>query len=306
MAFLKKIGKAIGNLTDKINGTVSPDADETPETPSSGRNVPASEEKPKRNAKEPGQIFNNAIDNRDQAIGYILEEFKEATGTDSQSLRSLFIYVIVDRPDYNVKDYAWADETMKEQLRLRLDNAMLDNIGSKVLDIRMVTKDELPDNARRIVNDVLYYSFLSAPKRADRVRATISVVTGTGSLASEIYELDSDRKKVYHIGRGQMANKPGAYRPNDIVVRDNDRDPAIQECNNHVSSAHADIIAGNGRFYFKALKWGCRPMGGSCSKLIYDGEEHEVMDTMLRHPLADGYMIELGKNVILIYNEITD
>lgn len=266
---------------------------------------PAVMEQPKKQPTE-RELFDNAIDKRNRAIYYLKEEFKSATGSTSSALASLYVYIIVDSEDYDVKKYAWADDTMKSQLRLELDNAMLDGIGRRCLEIRLVTIDNLPERAKEVIPDTLYYSFLAAPRKQGRARGRITVVEGTGSLARNEYILDSEIKQVYHIGRGPMANKPGAYRANDIVVRDNDPDTDLQQRNNHVSSAHADIIASNGRFFLKALKWGCRPMGGACTKLIYDDTDHEIRDTIMRHPLNDGYVIELGKQVVLMYENLSE
>ena len=311
----------MGRLADLINGTDSDDstaaaATETPQTPAAQEPSPAPQHntesprqplvQPKEEVKSESELFDNAIDKRNRAIQYLKEEFKSATGSTSASLASLYVYVIVDTEDYDVKRYAWADDTMKEQLRLELDNAMLESVGKRTLEIRPITKENLPERAKEVIADTLYYSFLAAPKRQSRVRGKITVVEGTGSLAKNEYILDSDKKQVYHIGRGPMANKPGAYRPNDIVVRDNDPETELQQRNNHVSSAHADIIASNGRFFLKALKWGCRPMGGACTKLIYDDTDHEIRDTSMRHPLHDGYVIELGKQVVLLYESLSE
>lgn len=322
-AFFKSISEKVGRLADIINGTEpqettpaspkqeqeahsAPKAVHNPKPESKPESKPKPAPKPQPEPETPTDIFNNAIDKRNLAIRYLKDEFREVTGSSSSAIASLYVYVITDREDYDVKKYAWADNSMKEQLRLELDNAMLDGVGRRALEIRLVTMDLLPEQARCVIDGILYYSFLSAPKRQTRVRAKITVVEGTGSLAKQEYNLDSDQKTVYHIGRGPMAAKPGAYRPNDIVVRDNDPDTEIQSRNNHVSSAHADIIASNGRFYIKALKWGCRPLGGACTKLLYDGDEHEIKDASMRHPLNDGYIIELGKNVVLLYNSIDD
>lgn len=333
-AFFKNIGSQFGKLADIINGknpgeepheVIEEQPRQTPpsEKPAEEKPAekPAPEKKPvekpvekpvqkpapeKTASEKPAptkrEVFDNAIDKRDLAIRYIVKEFEEAIGANSSSIASLFVYVIVDREDYDVKRYAWADDTMKEQLRLSLDNAMLEGVGRKTLELRLVMKNELPKSAKEIVPEALYYAFVSPKKREEHVRGTITVVEGTGSLAKEVYELDSSVKKTYNIGRGPLANKPGAIRPNDIVIRDNDPDPDLQQRNNHVSSAHATIVASGGRFYLKALKWGCRPMGGSPTKLIYDDAEHEVPDTFMKYPLKDGYLIRLGNEVVLMFN----
>lgn len=338
--FFKNIGSSISKLADIINGSET----ENQASPQTGQSVKEAahaasekkvqqapkrddgdtqpleekpEEKPKKESQQPKQavpaepeetetdIFNNAIDKRDLAVRYLVDEFRQATGTSHSGLASLYIYVIVESENFDLTHYAWSDNTMKEQLRLSLDNAMLEAVGRKKLEIQYVTKENLPASAREVVPDILYYAFISAPVAPRQSKARITVVEGTGSLAAKEYTLDSTVKSTYHIGRGPMSRKPGAMRPNDIVVRDTDPDNEIQQRNNHVSSAHADIVASNGHFYLKALRWGCRPMGGASTKLIYDGDEHEVRDINMKYPLKDGYMIELGKEVVLVFNELT-
>lgn len=320
--FFKQISSNISRIADIINGTPPASqpiaATAPPEQPKGSPAAPAKAAAeddvrpaaavPKVVRREPPQtdIFNNAIDRRDRAIHLIVDEFRQATGTNHSALANLHIYVVVDKEDFDLTQYAWADDTMKQQLRLSLDNAMLETIGRKRLEINFTTKQNLPKGARMIVADTLYYSFISAPAVKKQVKARITVIEGTGSMAKKEYVLDSTAKDVYHIGRGPMSRKPGAIRPNDIVIRDCDPDNDLQKRNDHVSSAHADIVARNGGFFIKALRWGCRPMGGACSKLIYDGAEHEIMDTTMNYRLADGYLIELGKNVMLQFNDITD
>lgn len=320
-SFFKNIGNRINRLADIINGTTPPkpsptetqirktvpqpetETQKTTETPPAAEAAsPAEKTAP---ATEP-ELFNNAIDKRDRAIRFLIDEFRESAGSDSKLLESLYINVIVDREDFDVTHYSWADESFRKQLRLALDNAMLSAIGRRTLEIRFVTTERLPESARPVIEEVLYYSFVSAPKPTQHFRATVSIIEGTGSLAKDEYLLDSSVSKTYCIGRGPMSNKPGAIRPNDIVIRDNDPDATLQQNNNCVSSAHAEIIAGNGRFMLKACKWGCRPMGGAPTKIIYDGAEHEVMDTFMKHPLNDNYLIRLGNAVVLRFNTITD
>ncbi|MCM1348361.1 MAG: hypothetical protein NC338_03035 [Firmicutes bacterium] len=320
--FFNKISNSIGKLADVINGSESAEEPakvssepkapvEQPKAPAEKPEVKAETAKAEAAKTDPPkveptkeQLFNNAIDKRDRAIRYILDEFRAATGSNNSAMASLYLFVIVDREDYDIAEYAWADDTMKEQLRLQLDNAMLDAVGKRKLEIVFITKDALTSDAKTVIPDVLYYTFVNAPVTQKQVRAKISIIDGTGSLAKPEYLLDSKERKVYHIGRGPVSRKPGAMRPNDIVIRDADPDKELQGRNNYVSSAHADIVADNGHFYIKALRWGCRPLGGAATKLIYDGNEHEICDINMKYPLNDGYIIELGKEVMLMFNTL--
>ncbi len=74
------------------------------------------------------------------------------------------------------------------------------------------------------------------------------------------------------------------------------------QCNNHVSSTHADIVFKNNRYYIKAAIGGCRAIGGSPTKVVRDEKATELRDTTLLYPLEDGDIIELGKNVLLMFS----
>lgn len=291
--FFKKLTDRLGHIADSINGNIT-----SPDSPGKDEKATGSGNRP-----DVTTIFDNAIDKRDIAVKALLNEFRQATGSTSNAIASLFIYVIVDREDYDVKKYSWADDTMKEHLRLELDNAMLEGVGRNRIEIDLITSDKLPQSSIEIIGGHLYYSFVTPHRRKEKtVRAKITVVEGTGSIDNSHYILDSEAGHVFHIGRGTLSTKPGAYRPNDIVIRSDDPDRNLQSANNHVSSAHADIVAENGNFYLKALQWGCRPMGGASTKLIHGGESHEIKDTAMKHPLHDGDLIELGRQVILLFS----
>lgn len=323
-ALLKKIGNKLKNLAATINGE---DVEETtapryvpnpagrPETESGSISLPAPKPEPEPKpepTKEPErkpskrELFDNAIDKRNIAINAVLGSLKKATGTDSKLMREFYVFAIVPSEDFDVEEFAWADETMEEQLRRALDDAMLENIGKDRLKVNLVTRHQLPSEAKEIIHETLYYSFRKAVQQSKNALAKITVIEGTGSLMREEYLLDTAKKATYFIGRGPMANKPGAIRPNDIVIRTDDPNPELQARNNHVSSAHAEISAINGEFYFRALPWGCAATRGASSKLIFDSAEHTIMDTHMKHRLKDGYIIKLGKEVCLLFNKLSD
>lgn len=297
---------SIKKVISSINGTpaapapeAEPTAKEEPKPAPKAKPEPKPQPQPETDAKS---IFNNAIDKRFQAVRTIIDEFREATGTQSAAMNSLYIYVIVDREDYNVKNYAWADDKFRSQLRTELDNALLQSIGSKSLGVKLVTMANLPGSAKPLIEETLYYSFVSAPKVAKHVKALITVQKGTGSLENDRYELDSAVKTAYNIGRSHDAARVAGAVSNDIVIRADDPDSVLQGNNNHVSSNHATITAANGQFYINARKGGCRRLGGAATKLILGEKEYELADTNMKFPLADGCIIELGKTVRLEFH----
>lgn len=309
-ALFKNLGNKLKDLAAAINGE-DVEEQETPRYEPKHEPVhepPAEPEQKQEPVREPekNELFDNAIDKRNVAVNAILGSLKKATGTDSKLMREFYVFVIVPSEDFDVEEFAWADESMEEQLRRALDDAMLENIGRDRMKINHVTSDRLPPEAKAIIPDTLYYSFRKAPQASKAARAKITVIEGTGSLMRSEYLLDSAKKSTYFIGRGPMANKPGAIRPNDIVIRTDDPNPELQARNNHVSSAHAEISAVNGEFYFRALPWGCAATRGASSKLIFDSAEHTIMDTRMKHRLNDGYIIKLGKEVCLLFNKLSD
>lgn len=246
-------------------------------------------------------ILDNAIDNRDRAVKLIVDTMRSAIGTTASALAHLVIWVQVDSPDYDPLAYAWADEKMLEDLRLALDNAMLEAVGAGSITLRFAVKEDIKAS-RTVVKNALYCSWqIPEPDTENLYKARISVMPGMGMLEQEHYDLDGEKKSVYHIGRGHKGMKSETYRINDIVIDETAADEATMQANSFVSSAHADIIFRNGRFYLKACPGGCRSTGGSPTKLIHDEKALELSDVNSMHPISHGDMIELGKAVLLLF-----
>lgn len=307
---MSAISKLFSKLNNLINGS-APEAVEAKENNLASeqpkQESPKSvEEQSKPDEDSSQSIFNNAIDKRAQSVKIITDAFQEATGTNLSAMESLYIYVIVDCEDYDVKKYAWADDKMKQHLRLSLDHAMLENVGRKMLSINLVTLERLPQGAKSLIDGTLYYAFRSAPpEQISFNRAVVSIVKGTGSLEQSEYILDSKVKTTYNIGRSREASSvPGCV--NDIIVRNDDTDKTLHDRNVHVSRSHADISIVNGRFYIKAHRGGCRPLGGAATKIISDGQTFELSDVNMKMPLANGSLIELGKSVVLQFRTLND
>ena len=240
-------------------------------------------------------------------VKLIVNSMAGATGTSAKMLADLTVWVAVPSKDFDPLDYAWADERLISDLRLALDNAMLEAVGSRSIVTRFDTVDHIPENARTLVEDQLYVTWRSEaprPKESAPVKARISAVEPMGTLRQSEYLIDSAIKPVWHIGRGAVSPAAGSYRRNDIMIHDADPSAEMQKINNHVSSNHADIVARSGRFYLKACAGGCRSLGGSPTKLVHNDKPIEITDTATLHPLADGDLIELGKSVLLQFNYV--
>ena len=260
------------------------------------------------------QKFATAIDKRAFVINELLKKFRSSTGTDTKLLENLVIIVIRNEEDDDMAKYDWIGKRFEDDLKRELTNAFLEKIGSKSLQIILKPKSETEDCISLIDNQV-YYKWDKADTSVDdkpkeipyeRVIASVSIIEGTGSMMQPSYVLDSDRKKIFHIGRGVTSRKGGKYRVNDIVIKDKEADHDLLECNAHVSSTHADIVFKNNKFYIKAAIGGCRAIGGSPTQLVRDEKATELRDTNLLYPLEDGDIIELGKNVLLVYSLTED
>lgn len=137
-------------------------------------------------------------------------------------------------------------------------------------------------------------------------RANISVFGGKGSLLQEQYELSSEtlekeHRKYYNIGRGEYPDiEGGSYRQNHIAIDDNNN----LEINKYVSRAHARIgYAENIGFYLQ-VEYGGSRLSGNRTRIFRGENKIEVENVEVKEPLQDGDLIELGKSVVLKFNEV--
>lgn len=148
--------------------------------------------------------------------------------------------------------------------------------------------------------------FLSfALEKASDDKAVISVYWGKGSLMASSYEIDPSVKPRYRIGRGETSSRPDySFRVNDIVIRTDDPEADVQALNNHVSSAHADLVFREGRFYLQVLPSGS-VSGNNSTRIIRDQIPIPVEQPGIDYPLRDGDLIELGGTVLLQFKSIS-
>ena len=259
------------------------------------------------------QKFATAIDKREFIVQEFLKKFKSSTGTDSPYVKDLVVIAVRDDDNDDMTQYDWAGNRFEEELKRELANAFLSSIGSSSLCVELKPKSEIIDCLCLIENKV-YYKWGKLKNSTDtslsneqykRVTATISIFDGNGSLQEDSYILDSDSKTIYHIGRGKSSRKEGKYRINDIVINDNEVHQELRNLNLHVSSAHADIVLKNGNYYLRAAVGGCRALGGSPTKIVRNENVIEMRNTTLLYLLEDGDILELGKNVLLLFS-LTD
>ena len=143
----------------------------------------------------------------------------------------------------------------------------------------------------------VFLSFSSAQVSGDK--AQLTVCKNKGSLENDPFMLDSSEKTRYRIGRGETSTRREySFRINDIVIKTNDLSPEIQELNNHVSSAHADMVCRDGRFYLQLLPPGSSAENNS-TKIVRDQSPIPLDQMGIDYPLQDGDLIELGGSVLL-------
>lgn len=310
---LKKFIRNLSGLAQKINGNESPKATEpsdqkSDEPVAEERIVEPMPDEERIPAASTNSILNNAIDNRDQAVRMIVDSFRRATGSKSNEFADLTVIVPYTETTFDPLNHAWADDQFLTDLRRELDNALLSAVGSRDIKLKFLRlADVQKDSCREIIPDALYVCWKKLRAKQNNpgaVAGRLTIINGTGSLMQESYLVDSSVKSVYHIGRGEVVRLSGNIRRNDIVVCEAETNPELAEYNARVSSNHADLVARSGRLYLRAAAGGCRALGGSVTKLIRNDEIIELNDTSSMMPVNDGDMIELGKNLTLLFSAL--
>jgi len=130
-------------------------------------------------------------------------------------------------------------------------------------------------------------------------RAQLSVCKGKGSLECDPFIIDSSQKTRFRLGRGETSSRSDySYRINDIIIRTDDPDADVQNLNNHVSSAHADIVCRDGRFFLQVLPSGSSS-GNNSTRIVRDQTPVSLDQVGVDYPLSNGDLIELGGSVLL-------
>lgn len=164
--------------------------------------------------------------------------------------------------------------------------------------------DELPETTFREGNLgllVLDNSRAEGPVRKARVAAL------TGQTEHEEYRLDPVHKTSWCIGRGHTTQTAtGRVRTNDIVFLnegDTGFSPEKGEGNGAVSRAHASIQYNAARNRYALLvDPGGLPSSGNKTKIIHPDDHIERADIPgMAYPLEDGDQIELGGEVVLLF-----
>ena len=136
-------------------------------------------------------------------------------------------------------------------------------------------------------------------------KAVVKVYWDKGSLMDGSYEVDPSTRTRWRIGRGQTSNRQDySFRTNEIVIRTDDPDEEIQALNNHVSSAHEDLVYREGRYYLQVLPSGS-VAGSNSTRIIREQRPIPVEQPGIDYPLRDGDLIELGGTVLLEFKSLS-
>lgn len=139
--------------------------------------------------------------------------------------------------------------------------------------------------------------------------AKISVYEGQGSLLQSEYilnsvELQKPSFRVYNIGIGVFVkNSNGLMRKNHIVINDDPNDLAFVK-NKYVSRSHAHIDYDEDYGFRLFVEQNGTAMAGKRTRIIRGDKVLELNNTLVPEPLIDGDIIELSKNVLLLF-EVT-
>jgi hypothetical protein len=256
----------------------------------------ASDNKPKEVVQT-----DNTVDFREKIISPTVDYFKTFYGKDAFSAM-IVIWVTEQRYQTEVRS-----KEFENALRLAFDNAGLKAVGKATMLFETKKPPENNNFHKALDGLLIEIRNVSPTQTVANAKVRISSVQGMGTLMQREYVLDTIKKAVFHIGRGEISNKYATYRTNDIVIKADETDPDQKAKNENVSSAHADIIFRNNAFYLKAMQGGCRPEGGSATKIVRDeGIPEELCSTNTFYPLQDGDLLELGKSVLLRFEIVKD
>ena len=195
------------------------------------------------------------------------------------------------------KYFVVLDKSFEKKLRLQFDNLGFQSLGNGKLEIY----EESPTTeADDVYNNKIFIKIFTQETSTIRNRkARITVFHGKGSLKQPEYVLDTqaNKKTVYNIGRGDLSNKNGVFRENDIIINDTETNTTIANLNSFVSSSHANIEFINGEFLLHAMPSGIS--NGNATKIIRGDKVNKIETESMLYPLQDGDIIELGRSVYL-------
>ncbi len=133
-------------------------------------------------------------------------------------------------------------------------------------------------------------------------RARITAVRG--ELLNEPVILEPTDEEQFNIGRGEFPRlDTGIFHRNQIILTESD-EPTEDSLNKYVSRAHAAIL------FYPAKGFALKVYPGGCfltdnrTRILREDTVIDVTNTALKYPLKHKDQLELGKNVVLLFEII--
>ena len=302
MGILNKITTKIGELLSGepakrpiTKGGSEHDSDESSKQENAGEQIPITEEK---------KPFPNSVETRGKIKKSTLTLLNSLYLANPEICNTKHLIVWLDTDTITFNSYADFSQELENYW------AVESGYSFKKVELKH-GKPEKEKVARKIdagIGSIAIYLQEQEVSHEKSVvkRATISVFGGKGSLLQEQYELSSEtlkkeHRKFYCIGRGAFPDiEGGSYRQNHIAIDDVNN----LESNKYVSRTHARIgYSGNIGFYLQ-VEYGGSRLSGNRTRIFRGEEKIEVENIEVKEPLYDGDLIELGKAVVLKFNEL--
>lgn len=243
---------------------------------------------------------------------------------DKQSLAKLIVSLLTELIDESAmtigktlvlwmdSDQLTYDSYSTEAYRTQILGALANECGFNFE--KLECKNGIPDKGIKATpigkSGKVFLQIVAKQEEAPKAvccKAKISIFGGKGSLLQEQYILSSEDikdKKVYNIGAGQFPKECG-YRENYIAIDDNPESPQV-ELNKYVSRTHAHIgFSDKFGFYLQVELEGSR-LRGKRTRIIRGQNFIECENPQAIEPLQTGDLIELGKAVVLRYEQIQE
>lgn len=198
-----------------------------------------------------------------------------------------------------------------EEFRAKLSTTLNEENGYEFANI----KANLSNSSRDIqhctkISEAIYIQIEENSIQTPIARkARIRALQENGSLLQPEYILDSDtlintNQHFYNIGAGEFPDTRGqGHRKNHIAIDDRTDSPQYNN-NKYVSRAHARIGFLPQEGFCLYVETGGSRLAGKRTRIFRGEKIIEVENTIIPIPLQNGDLIELGKHVILCFNEI--
>ena len=140
--------------------------------------------------------------------------------------------------------------------------------------------------------------------------ARVTVYEGQGTMLQDEYKLNSvdlqkPSKSSYNIGVGQLVRlSNGMLRRNDIVISDDTNDRNY-DLNKYVSRSHARIDFDDNYGFRLFVESNGTKMAGKRTRVIRGEMIIDLNNTLVPEPLVDGDIIELSRNVMLLFEIVS-